>query len=52
MKKYKVSITKKPMRGTRPIISWYEEYRINDDSILKIVNNIWKNINNKREYKT
>lgn len=35
-----ISITKNPSRG----IPWYEEYRILDENILKLINDIWKTL--------
>jgi hypothetical protein len=41
-----ISIYKNPMssRGTFPIISIYEQYRVNDEKILELANKKWEKI--------
>lgn len=40
-----IGIYKNPTNNFgRPIIPWYEQYRISDEDIIKKVNNIWKKI--------
>lgn len=45
-KRTAVKITKNPTKR-RYVEQWYEKYRINDEYILKRVNEIWKNIMDK-----
>lgn len=46
-----IGIYKNPMnsRGTMPIVSWYEEYRVKDPDEIKKANEIWKKILGKRK---
>lgn len=45
IKRISIYITKNPKdRWGNPIIPWYEQYRINEEKELKIVNEIWRKI--------
>lgn len=45
-KRVGITVTKNPMntRGTKPILPWYEEYRIKDKDELNSANRIWMKI--------